>query len=556
MSHTNQPKHQVLTYLYQAADKNKIALVLLIVMQALHSICGVLFILTMRTALDGAVKKNLADFGYGLLFMAGLVVLQIALRAMIRYFEERVRASVENNLKARMLGHLLQKDYAKVEATHTGEWMNRLTSDTVVVASGITGILPNLTGMLVKLIAALVMILIMIPAACYFLLPGGLVAILIAWVLRKAMKKHHKAVQESDGRLRTFLQERLGSMMVVRAFRAEQSVTATAEEKLAEHKDARLRKNLIANLCNIGFAAFIYGIYILSFAYCGYGIIYGGISYGTLLAVLQLVAQIQAPLSSITGFLPQFYGMTASAERLLEVEAFRQAPDTAEAQQADFAQIALQDLCFSYPGENQPMVLSELNLSFCQGDYVAFTGHSGCGKSTLFKLLLCLYQPSSGKLLLTAPDKSSRPLSVSDRGLFGYVPQGNHLMSGSVRDVVTFSKEEDTDEVRIWQALRIACADTFVLELENGLDTLLGERGAGLSEGQLQRLAIARAIYADTKILLLDEATSSLDEATEKQVLLNLQAMTDKTVLIVTHRPAALSICNRILKFTENGITE
>ena len=181
-----------------------------------------------------------------------------------------------------------------------------------------------------------------------------------------------------------------------------------------------------------------------------------------------------------------------------------------------------------------------------KGEYVAFCGPSGCGKSTVLKLLMCMYDLDEGERYV-AGKGGEVSLTRGWRGLFSYVPQGNQLMSGTIREVVTFGDE--AQEERIWQALRISCADSFIRELPEGLDTQLGERGAGLSEGQMQRIAIARAVFSDRPILLLDEATSALDEATEAAVLDNLRAMTDKTVIIVTHRPKALEITDKIIHF-------
>lgn len=212
----------------------------------------------------------------------------------------------------------------------------------------------------------------------------------------------------------------------------------------------------------------------------------------------------------------------------------------------------MDNVSFSYRTDDKEKTISNVDFNVNKGDYIAFTGHSGCGKSTILKLLMSLYKCDSGNIMIHKNDNTAVPLTSEWHRLFAYVPQGNQLMSGTIREIISFS-DNKADEKRIETALKISCADEFVSELENGIETVLGERGTGLSEGQMQRIAIARAIYTDSPILLLDEATSSLDEQTEKQVLENIRNMTDKTVIIVTHRPAALGFCNKIHEFSENG---
>ena len=218
---------------------------------------------------------------------------------------------------------------------------------------------------------------------------------------------------------------------------------------------------------------------------------------------------------------------------------------------ADFTYYPAVDSIIDLSKDEQPVVLKNISIEINKGEYVAFTGHSGCGKSTVLKLLMSIYQLDGGERYISDKD-GEKPLSAKWHRLFAYVPQGNQLMSGTIREIVAFADKADMqNDERIYQALRIACAYDFVAELDSGIDTLLGERGTGLSEGQMQMISIARAIYSESPILLLDEATSALDADTEKMLLQNLRNMTDKTVVIVTHRPAALEICDRVIDFTD-----
>lgn len=557
-------------WLWNITGRKKIYIVILLAVQTVLGASSVFYALFLRNIIDSAAGGDAEGFTLYLVGIAALVAGQILLRAIVRRVDELARSDFENTLKAHLFGRLLTKDYASVTSVHSGEWINRLTNDTVVCANGLTDIFPGLAEMAVKMCGALVMIILLEPRFMYVLIPGGILLILLTYAFRKVLKRLHKSIQETDGKLRVFMQESLGSLLVVRSFAAEKQVEDDAAERMGEHKKARMKRNNFSNICNIGFAGAMNGMYLLGVAYGGMGIMNGTLSYGTLMAILQLISQIQSPFANITGYLPRFYAMTASAERLMEAESFGEhCPEgvlgSAEIHRfyADkFKGIRFDNACFTYlppvhdnaQKDSMPVVMKNVNIEINKGEYAAFTGHSGCGKSTLLKLMMCLYPlDEGGRYLVTADGDTA--LTPKWGRLFAYVPQGNQLMSGTVREIVTFAdrtrKMCDDD---IERALKIACADEFVHRLESGIDTMLGERGAGLSEGQMQRIAIARAVFSDAPVLLLDEATSALDEQTERNVLQNLRSMTDKTVLIVTHRPAALEICDKIIKFSESGI--
>lgn len=557
-----------LKWLWHVTGNYKGGVAALFAVQVTFGLCGVASAMLFRALIDCAVGGQQTGFFLMALLLAGLFLGEDLLGVFNRFLYEWTRASLENRLKGRLFSCLLHKDYAAVTAVHSGEWVSRLTSDTVVVAGGIIDILPSLGGMLARLIGALAALFILEPAFFYILIPAGLLMILVTASLRKILKRLHKQIQEANGEVLSFLQERLGSLMILRVFSMEKQTIGDAIQRMNKHKAARIKRNHFSNLCNFGFNLIVDCGYLLGAVYCGYGILQGTISYGTFTAILQLIGQVQSPFASITGVIPQYFAMTASAERLIEAEIY---PDDGNKKmvseqrihqfyQEEFKSIGVRDASFSYRTNEQQendrlTVLENVNLEIQKGEYVAFTGHSGCGKSTLLKLLMSLYPLDSGERYIRAAKAGQAveyPLTAAWRGLFAYVPQGNQLMSGTIREVVAFGDPDAMQqEGRLAQALKIACADEFVMTLEHGVDTRLGERGAGLSEGQMQRISIARAIFSDRPILILDEATSSLDEATEQQLLTNLRQMTDKTVLIITHRPAALKICDRNIDMTE-----
>lgn len=555
------PARNVLLWLWQVSGLYKIGVAVLFAVRVILGVCGVLSAMLFRELIDGAVDGQREDFLWAAVCLAGLFLGENLLGTVGRFLYEWTRASLENQMKGRLFSCLLHKDYASVTAVHSGEWISRLTSDTVVVAGGIVDILPNLGGMLARLIGALAALLLLQPAFFYILVPAGIIMIVLTASLRKALKHLHKKIQEANGSVLSFLQERIESLMILRVFAMERQTLQEAAQRMKKHKAARMKRNGLSNLCNFGFGFIVNTCYLMSAIYCGYGILKGNISYGTFTAVLQLVSQVQSPFAGITGVIPQYFAMTASSERLMEVEGY---PDDGKKMkftpeqikrfyEEQFESLGVQDASFSYRASDEAndriSVIQHFNLEIQKGEYVAFTGHSGCGKSTLLKLLMCLYPLDDGKPYIRAKygnKQEEHPLTSAWRGLFAYVPQGNQLMSGTIREIVAFGDPAAmAQDERLADALRVACADEFVAALEKGIDTPLGERGTGLSEGQMQRIAIARAIFSDRPILILDECTSALDEGTEQKLLTNLRKMTDKTVLLITHRPAALEICDR-----------
>ena len=510
-------------WLYKVPAGKKFYILALTIVQCLSGASGVLYAVFLRDIVNNAVDKNLDGFIRSAACILILILFQLILSATSRWLSEQSRSTFENIFKERLMYNILRKDFARVNAVHSGEWLNRLTSDTTVVANNYTEIIPGFAGMAVKMLSALIMLIVLDTRFALIVIPLGVVLGILTFAFRKSMKKFHKRVQEKDGALRVFLQERIGSLTVIRSFAAEDQTEEEERSKAGEHKKARMRRTAFSNVCNFGFGAAMNGMYIFGIIYCAYGIFTGTIQYGTLTAIAQLITQIQSPFANITGYLPRWYQMLASAERLMEIEKFDddivEASETSEAvcgfYRDSFAGIGLENAGYTYyPAsgkvdgvikDNMPEAVSGLNLSIAKGEYVAFTGHSGCGKSTALMLLMGIYKPDSGMRYVELKDGTRKELTPAWHRLFAYVPQGNKLMSGTVREIVSFAdKSGSSDDERINKALKIACADEFISELENGIDTVLGERGTGLSEGQMQRIAIARAIFSGSPVLVLD----------------------------------------------------
>ena len=295
---------------------------IILIIQVVLNIGSVAYALVFKGVTDAAVSGSVLRLRNWVLAFVALVLIQTTLGAVNRYFSELSRASIENVFKLRLYTATMNRKYECVTGIHSGEWMNRFTSDTAVVAEGVTQIIPGAVSMLVRMLCALVLLIHFCPVFGYIIIPAGVIFLGLSATFRKVLKRRHKQVQEADGRLRVYLQESLSALLVVKAFSKEKDMLANAKQKMTEHKDARMKKNYFSNFCNTGFVAVMNVSYIIGTAIGGYGIISDRMTYGTLIAIVQLIGQIQAPLSNITGYLPQFYSMLASAERLKEIEQY------------------------------------------------------------------------------------------------------------------------------------------------------------------------------------------------------------------------------------------
>lgn len=543
-------KNPAMSWIFGVSGKLKLGVLLLVLLNSAISISAVAFALVLREAIDGAVSGNKMVFLKFVIILGLIMVGQIAARGVIRFLDEYVRSGMENVIKTRLYETILSRKYSAITAYHTGELLNRITNDAVVVADGFVQIIPGIIAMLVKLAGAAAVLFVLDYRFSVIFFAGGGLVLIFTTLFRRVMKKLHKDVQAADGVLRSYLSENLGSLMVLKTFGAERKSIDTSKQYMDKHRFMRMKRNKFSNICNVGFGLVMNGGYIFGLCWCSFGILHGSITYGTLSAVLQLVDQLWAPLANMTGYLPKFYGMLSSAERCMELETLEEehvesqfSRDYCRELYKDMTVIECKNITFRYEDDN---ILENADISIGKGELITIMGNSGAGKSTLLKLLLAIYEPEKGTLEIKT-EKESYALTEKYRKMFAYVPQGNFLMSGNVTSAIASLDDTnaDVDMDKVKAVAHIACADTFVEKLEHGYDTLIGERGMGISEGQAQRLAIARALYTDAPVLLLDEATSALDEQIEKKVLKNIRELTDKTVIIVSHRKAVLEVCDR-----------
>ncbi|MBR2337995.1 MAG: ABC transporter ATP-binding protein [Clostridia bacterium] len=487
----------------------------------------------------------------------GVIVLQVVLNIVSSNVRVRISGKIEMRLRKRVFSSLLKKEYEQFHRYHSGEIVNRLTGDIAHVVNGFTGLIPSAVSMLTKLLGGLIVLTRISPYFTAIILGLGGVVVLGSRFYGARLKKLHKKCQETDGKTRSFMQESLGNLLSIKAFSNQEYV----EQRLMEHQRnnyrMRIKRNTISNIGNTAIYLVLTAAYYLALVWGVICLIAGTLSFGTLTALLQIFEQLKAPMRNASSLLPQYYAMLASAERLEELELLDEEEAALSADEQarllnGFSFLCLYRISFAY--EDDLPVLEEISFRLQRGEIVSLVGESGIGKSTLMKLLLSILKPLSGELYVQSGEERF-PLTASTRPLFSYVPQGNTVLAGTLRENVAFFRENVSDE-RIWQALQHACLEEFISTLPDGLDTLLGEHGFDISEGQAQRIAIARALLNDAPVLLLDECTSALDLDTEKRLLDNIKHMTGKTVLMISHRNTTVQSADRILRIHDRHLTE
>lgn len=508
-----------------------------------------------KDVVNGANQHDIELLKHGGFLLLFLVLAQLALKVFNSNMYERARAKIEIKIRSRVFENIIRKDYSMLSKHHSGDLLNRLTSDVQTICDGVTGLLPNVISLLTKLVTAVILMVSLDWIFAVIFLVGGTLIALTTRLFKRYLKDIHKQAQSADGKVRSFFQESIVSVLVIKVFNAYKQVVEKAHELQMNNYRIRIKRATISIFANTGVQmAFSLG-YLFAMVWGGYRVYKGIIDIGQLTAILQLVSQIQSPLSALAGVLPTFYGIIASAERIMEIENYPNELDINEdigdvyEYYSKFECIDFDSISFKY---NRDLVLDNASLRVNKGDFAAITGISGIGKSTLLKLVLGVIYPDSGAISVVV-DGKKRIVDKDTRNLFSYVPQGNMLLSGTLRENITFMCYGKSDE-EIQRAIELSCSDEFVKDLPDGLETVIGERGMGLSEGQVQRIAIARAILYDAPILLLDEATSALDEKTEERLLQNLRQLDNRTLIIVTHKPAALNVCNKEIRIENKKI--
>jgi ABC-type multidrug transport system fused ATPase/permease subunit len=541
-----------LKWFVKAMKPYRMRLIVTIFCHILIAGCSIAFVYVSKKLVDEAVAVFAGEGNTGSIWiwaavMVGIALLRILFNASRTYLQSTTEIRFKNRRRKRLFNILLHLQGDGGARHHTGDVLNRLQEDVRVVASAYAVSLPNLVGTVLQLAAALVFLMILdvrLALVIVVVVPSGL---LLAKFISGRVRRLTHDIRKNDSHVQAHLQESLQHISVLQSLEytdASSSVLEGLQGNLYGSELRRTRFNVMSRgLMSLALqtghvTAFLWGVA---------GISSGAVTYGMMTAFLQLVGQIQRPLVEMGSQIPALIHSFASVDRLMELEELPREKVDEPVLLDGVAGIRLSDVSYSYPDAKEN-VLDAFCYDFAPGSRTAVVGPTGAGKSTLIKLLLSLLRPVSGRIEVY-DDRRSEEVSAATRINLVYVPQGNSLFSGTIRDNLLMGNPEATED-QLKQALHTAAAD-FVLELPSGLDTQCFEAGAGLSEGQAQRIAIARALLRPGSVLLLDEFSSALDAQTEAILMERLTiCLQDHTMIFITHREKIIDYCDSILRIS------
>ena len=538
-------------WLYSYAAKYKWLIVIYIVIGLFSTGLALAASLVTKNLINEVLGGKISAAAVALYVFLGLS--GIAVSALNRRLSAKISLRVNNEIRADVFGKFISTTWEEVSAFHSGDLLNRINGDVSTVADSVIGWIPSVTIKSAQFIGAIAIICYYDAAMALLSLISIPAAALISSLLLRKMRSYGTKIREAGSELMSFFEESLQNIQTVKAFGLSQSLDGRLAQLQKIYYDTSLEYNALSVKVTSGMSVLGLFVSYLCMGWCIFRLFTGAIDIGTMVLFIQLSSYLSSSISSLISSVPTVISATVSAGRIISVLNLpREEEDESLAAReiADFGEapeIEFRDVSFGY--KNGGKVFSEVNLTVAPGEFAAFVGPSGGGKTTLLRLLLGLVKPQSGKATLSAKGKTTE-ISSATRRIFTYVPQEKAMFSGTVAEMLRLFSPEATDE-EINAALKAACAYDFVAALPEGINTPLGERGAGFSEGQNQRLAIARAVLRKAPVLLLDEATSALDLETERRVLENITALCrGKTLIVMTHRESVLPLCDSVYRIS------
>ena len=536
---------EILRWLWRVLRGNRTQVILNATLGLAYVGFSLLMVWAMQRAIDIAAAVRPGSLYWGVALMGFVTLCEFAISISKVWIKNILGVKAQNQMQQQMLDRLLRAEWRGKDRYHSGDIINRLEQDVQTVVEFITETLPTTLSTIFMFFGAFFYLMQMdlwLACTTVAILP---MFILVSRIYVAQMRKYTRRVRLSDSQVQSLLTEAVQHRMLIKTLEAGDRMVDRLDDtqtELRHHVRQRTKFSIASNLfVNGGFSlgylvAFLWGTVRLS-AHT--------ITFGQMTAFLQLVYRIQGPARDLTRLAPAFVGVFTAAERLMELEEAPQELQGKGILMPSPCGVRLNDVTYAYDDAEDP-VFSHLSFDFRPGTCTAILGETGAGKTTLVRLILALVRPQQGRVEIYSDGCPTEQITPLYRCNFVYVPQGNTLLSGTIRDNLLMGNPDATDD-DLWQVLHLVCAD-FVSTLPHGLDTVCTEAGGGLSEGQAQRIAIARALLRDRNIMLFDEATSALDPETERQLLENILADHKKTIIFITHRPAVVDYCNQVLR--------
>ena len=547
-------------WIFSFSRQYKWAIALYTLMGILSSTLGLVSAVASKYMIDIITTRQVSRLWQLALIMIASTVVSLLFSSLVSRYSTKLSVYVNNDIQANIFDKIMDADWLALSQYENDDLLNRFNNDVNTVAGNAVSWLPNIVIALYTFVATFVVILHYDVVMAFIALLSAPFLLFASRFLMRKNREYRQKVLQINSRLMSYEAETFYNMDTIKSFGVMQHYSDGLRERQGEYRENTLAYNLFSIKTNIATSLVSTFVAMVAFGYCLFLLWSDRIAFGTMTLFLQQRTQLSNQFTSLVNIIPNMLNSSVSAHRIRELVDLPREQHIA-AESAEMAQAAehgfavhMQQVDFGYVEHNT--VLTDSDFLASPGEIIALVGPSGEGKTTMLRMILGLIHPDQGKVELVDRDGNCVTINADTRRYFSYVPQGNTLMSGTIAENLRVVKDDATEE-EIIAALKTACAWEFVQKLEDGIHSNVGTRGRGLSEGQAQRVSIARAVLRDAPVLLLDEATSALDVETERQVLRNIvRQHPNKTCIVTTHRPSVLNLCQRVYRVMDTRVTE
>ncbi len=526
-------------------QKYKGKIIILSIISTFASILALIFAFFSKDLIDGITAGHTDRFIFFAILLSTLLILNTISQALSNWFQTKFGQLVIKSLKSDVYEHIIKSTHESRASYHSGKLMTLLENDIDIAGSGIVTILPKAIFYIVRFTGAFILLIIIDPIFSSVFLALGIVLFIASRVLAPHMKKRHMILQQAKDMERSFTQESIENIDVIQGFQAEHKMASSQLDRQNQIYEKTLSKTQLNILTSSGINLFFAFGYAFALIYGGYQLQFG-LSVGYLIAIIQLIQHLQSPFSGLSILYPQYQSALASLERINLVKTLPFETYTKN-QPTDFKAMTSDNISFSY---NNHKVIDNLSFTIKKNQSILVKGPSGAGKSTLLKLMLSFIKPDEGELSIIDQNNKKSIISHNSRSLYSYVPQDNLILSGTIRDNLNLFHQFSDQEIE--KVLKDVSLYDDIYQHPLNIDNTLQEKGKGLSEGQIQRLAIARALLKNAPILLLDEITSSLDRDTEMKLINHLKTLENKTIIMITHHHLPDNMFDQVIEIIPN----